>query len=182
MTKKSLKLIKGGRSKSVLFSGVKLVVTTREALPDDAEIMVFEEDTKMVLTVDKEVLYQEEHIIRTMTDIYNAPGHIPGSLVIQGKSWYALVIDLDAGVMCQSHWIEEAYREIFSSLDRRGIVTAGMHLLGSIYGKIPVEKALGMLYAGLKNRTFSPLKKIYLVVNIAEVKDTWRHVVKYINR
>ncbi len=182
MTPKSLKLIKGGRPRWYLFTGIQLAVSTRETLPDKTEIMIFEEDTKMVLTVDKEVTYREEHPIRIMTDIYAPPHHRPGSLVMNGKNWYALVIDLDADVVCQPAWIEEVYEVIFNRLKAKKIRTAGIHLLGSTYGKIPVEQALEMFFAGLKSRALSHLKKIYLVVDDVEVKGTHKQMAKYLAR
>ncbi len=178
--KKSLRLIRGGKPKHYWFAGVQLVVATRETLPDDAEIMVFEEDTKMVLTVDKELIYRGEDSIRTLTDIHNAPKHVPGSLVKQGNSWYALVIDLDAECVCQPCWIEEAYTEIFNTIKAKKVAVAGMHLLGSTYGKIPYDQALRMLHGGLKNRSSPPLKKIYLVVDRSAVKETRRQLDTYV--
>jgi hypothetical protein len=157
-------------------------VTTRENLPDDAEIMVFEEDTKMVLTVDRERIYYGEHIIRTMTDIHNASKYIPGSLAQQGNSWYALVIDLDADFVCQPCWIEEAYAKIFNNIEAKKVAVAGMHLLGSTYGKIPVNQALSMLQAGLTNISSSSLEKIYLVVDRSAVKETCRQLAKHMGR
>lgn len=182
MTQKSLKLIRGGRPKYYLFAGVQLVVTTRQALPDVAQIMVFEEDTKMVLTVDKEMTCREEHPIRLMTEIYNSPKHSPGSLVVNGKSWYALVIDLDSDVVCRQLWIEQVYEEIFKNIKTKKVIHAGMHLLGTKYGKIPTEHAVGMLLEGVKNSELSYLKKIFLVIKKSEIKNTHKYIARYINQ
>ncbi len=182
MAEKSLKLIRGGRPKYYLFAGVQLVVTTRQALPDVAQIMVFEEDTKMVLTVDKEMTYREEHPLRLMTEIYNSQKHVPGSLVVKGNSWYALVIDLDAEVVCQPQWIEQVYAEIFRNIRTKKIIHAGMHLLGNKYGRIPIEHAVGMLLDGLKNSELSCLKKIFLVIKKSEIKNTQEYIARYINQ
>uniref|UniRef100_UPI004056E6B2 hypothetical protein n=1 Tax=Candidatus Electrothrix sp. TaxID=2170559 RepID=UPI004056E6B2 len=165
MKRDLFKVINGGRQKYFSIDGVRVEVTTRNNLPQSAEIMVFEEDTNMILTVDSKIHHQDEHPIRIMTDIYEHAKLKPGVLVTKGKSWYALVIDLDADCICQIPWIRTVYREIFKSIEQNRIKTAGIHLLGSTYGKIPRADALQLFIDGVKESSHPHLEKIVLAVD-----------------
>jgi hypothetical protein len=86
-----MKLMYGGLCKSFKISGVNVVVTARQDLPGPLGGMVFEEDTNLILTVDKETRYQEQHPIKLITEIINAPYHCPLQKLVWGTKWSKLV-------------------------------------------------------------------------------------------
>ncbi len=96
-----MQLIHGGLLQHTLINGIQVAIAARKSLPFPVEAMVFEEDRNLILTVDQAVDYIEEHPIRTMTAVMEAQKHKPGSVVINGKSWYAVVIDLDREAICR---------------------------------------------------------------------------------
>lgn len=166
-----LRLIKENSTKSYSLGPIQIMVAPMDKIPDAAEIMVFEEDTSMVLTVDREFLYQEEHPIRTFTDIHNSPKRDPGDLVVKGSSWYALVIDLDADTVCKPSWIEAVYEKVFLTLEKKKVTSAAMHLLGSIHAKTSVDLALKILCGKISRCSLSHLKMIYLIVDKPSIKE-----------
>jgi hypothetical protein len=168
----SMKLILGGRSKHISCNGVQVTVIDNESLPYSAEVMVFEEDTHLILTADREIHYQEEHPIRLMTDIMNARKNRLGSLVVNDRSWYAVVIDVNAETMCQPQSVSEAYINVFAHLNSKKIVSAGMHLLGLIHGKMVINQAVNLFLGGLHTQNINCLRHIWVVVSTADIKAT----------
>ena len=74
-----MKLIHGGLSKHTFINGIQVAVAPKESPPFPVEVMVYEEDTNLILTVDPVIEHEDEHIIRTMTDIMETKKHKPGS-------------------------------------------------------------------------------------------------------
>lgn len=177
-----MKLVQGGLSKYTSINGVKVIVVSRESLPFSVEVMVFEEDTHLILTADREIYYQEEHPIRLMTDIMNAGNERSGSVVDKGRSWYAVVINVDAEVICQPLWVSEAYVNVFERLFNKKILSAGIALLGNIHGKMQVEQAVGLFLDGLKAQPMKCLKNIYLVVPALNIKATRKEINQHLFR
>ena len=171
-----MELIHGGLAKYTSINGIKVGVASSDELPGTVEVMVFEEDTNLVLTVEKELKYQDKHPIHLMTDIMNTKGHKPGSLVINKNSWYAVVIDVDADTMCKAAWISEAYREMFACLEKKEVRSAGMHLLGSTYGGIPINQAAAFFLKELSSSKVSCLRNIWLIVQHREIKNVQREL------
>lgn len=168
----SMKLIRGGRSKNISCNGVQMTVIDNESLPYSAEVMVFEEDTHLILTADREIHYQEEHPIRLMTDIMNAGKNSLGSLVVNDRSWYAVVIDVNAETMCHPQSVSQAYKNVFAHLKSKKIVCAGMHLLGLIHGKMVINQAVNLFLGGLHTQNINCLRHVWVVVPTADIKAT----------
>jgi len=175
-----MKLMYGGLSKSFEIRGVNVVVTTRKDLSSPFGAMVFEEDTNLILTVDKETRFQEQHPIKLMTEIINAPHHSPGTLVLNDQNWYAVVIDINAEPMCNSEWIAGVYIEMFKQLDKRKILKAGIHLLGSIHGNMPVKKSVKIFLDILQMEPIKYTKNINLIVHETDLRDVGVEVSKWL--
>ncbi len=172
-----MKVVYGGLSSHFLIAGMCLTVAANETPSPQAEIMVFEEDTNLILTVDKEIHWQEQHPIRVMTAILRAKKHRPGSLVHNGKNWYAVVIDLDSDIVCQADWIAEAYGNMFTAIQQEKITTAAIHLLGTIYGKIGEKLAVRLLVDGLQAEFPQDLGEI-LVITLPNRVDAIRREIQ----
>ncbi len=177
----NMKLVRGGLSKRFLFNGVYVSIATRDNLPKPVEVMVFEEDTNLILTVDREMYFQEEHPIRLMTEIHRTKGHVPGSLVTRGKSWYAVVIDLNAEKMCDSKWISKAYQHVFVNLEEEKIVTVAINLLGTIHGKMAVKDAVSLFVTALESKVPANLKQVWLIVSNESLKEVRQEVKNHSN-
>jgi hypothetical protein len=170
-----MKLLYGGKSKSFLIAGIRVTVVGPDLL-SPAEIMVFEEDTNLILTVDKEIHWQEEHPIRQMTAILRAVKHPPGSLIRNGKNWSAVVVDLDSDIVCRANWIAEAYGKLFTVIQHESITTAAIHLLGSIHGKIGEKTAVRLLIDGLRAAAPQGLKEVQVITRLGHVESVRRMI------
>ena len=177
-----MKLIYGGLAKQIAVKGIQIAICQEEMLPDNVEVMVFEEDTNLILTVDKELYYEEVHPIRLMTDIMKTRAIKPGSLVTNGKSWYAVVIDINAETICDPKWVSEAYTKVFERLEQRKIFSVGMHLLGTRHGKIAIETSLDLFLNCIEKETQKYLKNIWFVVAESAHKTIQKSVYSQIQR
>lgn len=175
-----MKLVHGGRPKRFRINGVSVAVATRETLREHVEIMVFEEDTNLILTVDPQLCFEEVHPIRLMTDIHRAAQYPPGSLVMKGRSWYAVVIDLNAPTMCKPASIEEAYARVLGQIKRQGVQAAAIHLLGAIHGRMPAAAAARLFLNGLTRLEPAPLKMVWLLANGKQLPEVRREIARQI--
>ncbi len=171
-----MKLTHEGSTKSVLGNGIQVAIAPRESPPFPVDVMVFEEDTNLILTVDPVIEHEEEHIIRTMTDIMTAKKHKPGSVVVNGNNWYAVVIDLDRELICRESWCKEAVDQIFELTVRNDICSIAVPLLGTKYGKLQFEKPLQYIIERISSIQPCCLEYLWLVVSCDEIKKTAKRV------
>ncbi len=162
-----MKLIHGGLSKHTLINGIQVAVAPRESPPFPVEVMVFEEDTNLILTVDPVIEHEDEHIIRTMTDIMTAKKHKPGSVVVNGNSWYAVVLDLDKDSVCREEWCEEALGHILQLLEQNRISSIALPILGTVHGNLQVERQLQCFLIQMSAMNPYPyaLKQLWIVID-----------------
>ncbi len=165
-----MKRIHGDLPKTVLVNGIQVAVAPRESPPFPIEVMVFEEDTNLILTVDPVIDYKDEHIIRTMTDIMTAKKHKPGAVVVNGNSWYAVVINLDQEVICRESWCTEAIDQIIKLTVLNNISSLALPVLGTVHGELQFEKQLQYILGRISFMQPSRLESFWLVVSSAELK------------
>lgn len=67
-----MKLLNGGLSQYIGINGIKVAAAPQQLPPFVVEVIVFEEDTNLILTVDPVIEYEE---------------HTPGSVAMNGSSW-----------------------------------------------------------------------------------------------
>lgn len=168
-----LTVLEGGRDKQVIINTLLLQVAadTQPSLPVD--VRVFEEDTHLVLTVDPIMRHTEEHPIRLMTKVAEAKPNKPGSLIINKKSWYAVIHDVDQDPTWKEEWIEKAYRQVFMLAEIQRVQTIGLPLLGSVHGSFTAEKSLALLVSIVKTTSFQTLKKILILVPHTDRTSIW---------
>jgi hypothetical protein len=90
-----------------------------------------------------------------------------------------VVIDVNAEIMCRPSWVSEAYKNIFAHFNQKKTIFAGIHLLGHIYGKMPINLAVNLLLDGLNTSNINCLKHIWIVVSTADVKATQKAMAQY---
>ena len=165
-----MKLIRGGLSKRWIIDDVLITVTTLENVPSGLEVMVFEEDTSLILTVDKEMYFEDEHPIRLMTAIHRAKTHEPGTLVRNGKSWYAVVVDLNCEQVCDEKWVSAAYQQVFSESKKKGVSLMAIHLLGTMQARLAIPEAVNLFVDTLKANRPPGLKQVWLIVTTDHIR------------
>lgn len=171
-----MKLIYGGLSQYIKINGVKVALAPRGKPPFTVEVMIFEEDTNLILTADPVIQYKEEHPIRLMTGIMKAKRHLPGSLVINKSSWYGVVIDLDEEMICRPKNISNVYSQLFERLQKEKIKTAGIHLLGCTHGNILLDEALNLFSEGLNSVALNYPKSIWLIVPENDIRSARKYL------
>ncbi len=158
-----MKLIQGGRLEPLSINNVEIAVSTIDSAPFPVEVMVFEEDTHLILTVDQVDEYKEEHPIRIMTDIMDAKKYRPGSIVRNGNSWYAVVVDLDREPICDNRWVEEAIKEILNLAEKNKIFSLALPILGSVHGGRGLELQLNNLLEIISEMSPTIIKRILII-------------------
>lgn len=160
-----LKVLPGGRDKQLIINSVTLQVVAESLQPLPADIRVFEEDSHLVLTVDPVMRFTPEHPIRLMTSVMKAKPRTPGTIVVNRKSWYAIIHDLDRDPTWRPEWIEQAYRNTLTLAEEKDIQRLGLPLLGSVHGSFPAAASLTMLTEMMHSFTFRHLRKILVLVS-----------------
>ena len=168
------KLLQGGKTDHVLVKGTSITVIPDTTHPIPVDIRVFEEDTHLVLTVDPVMRYTEEHPIRLLNSLSQGKTGKPGTIVVNGASWYAVVHDLDAEKTCCPEWVAEAYRELLILAGRKKIRRIGIPLLGSVHGDMPSSESLQLILECLSTYQTGMLmlKNIAIIVKPDLVSST----------
>lgn len=165
-----MKLIRGGLLRRWIIDDIEISVVAQESLPAGVEVMVFEEDTNLILTIDKEMYFEDEHPIRLMTEILRAKKHEPGDLVCNGKSWYAVVVDLNSEKLCDARWVAAAYLQVFSESKKQGVSIMAIHLLGTMHARLAIREAVKVFVDNLKANRPPRLKQVWLIVTTDNIR------------
>jgi hypothetical protein len=112
------------------------------------------------------------HPIRTSTDLIDQQPAIPGSLLIQGRRWLAVIYDLDRQPICQEAWISQAMDNLLTMAASKGIDALRLPLLGSEHGELPWQRSLALICKALQAAECSP-KRIWLLVPRIEIDECW---------
>lgn len=156
-----LKLLHGGRATNRKINGVTVSLVDRSAPLPSVSVRVFEEDTHLVLTKDPVIVAPVEHPIRLMTDIMDTRPHRPGALVID-KHWYAVVLDLDADILCRECWVLEVCRAIFQQVKEARVSSLSLPLLGNVHGALPSDTSLRVILSVLREASTPSLQRLQL--------------------
>lgn len=165
-----LKLLLGGKAKQVAFNRVTVSVAPTSLHPLPVDVRVFEEDTHLVLTVDPVMRFTEEHPIRLLNSLSQGKSKRPGSVVINGSSWYAVVHNLDAEPTSRLDWIKTAYGEIFRQAEVRRVRRIAVPLLGSVHGNMKPWESLELMLEEIAAARFLLLRNIIILAAPAQVK------------
>ena len=159
-----LSLVYGGRSRPYDIRGVQCRLVTAASCPAGLDGYVLEEDTHRILTVDSVMTWAEEHPVRLMTELRTSGTCPVGSLVVRGKRWYAVVIDLDQEPLCQPQWITVAYTNSARRIRDNKVRRLATHLLGHIHGNHPLETCCHYLMVSLAQQEWQLLRELWIVV------------------
>lgn len=179
---RKFKLLLGGKARQVTVRGVTVSVIPYSMHPLPVDVRVFEEDTHLILTVDPVMRFKEEHPIRLLNSLDKAKPHKPGSVVNEGKSWYAVVHDLDAKETCNPEWVNLAYRELLRLAGTRRIQNMGIPLLGSVHGNMKPAESLHSLLQAISSLRASPLRHLMILVKSDRVDATRKLLIQSIRK
>lgn len=162
--KPRLTLVRGKKAKSYRFGMLSCTLVELSAIPNDLDALLFEEDTYLVLTVDGRMSYRDAHPVRMMTTAYSARPHPVGSLIVKGRSWYGVTLDLDGDHLCKAEWVKQVYRRVGERLASGTVRKLGMHLLGNVHGRLGADLCAGLVLEALKGWTVETPCTIWLAV------------------
>ncbi len=177
MAKSALRLVRGGKSQLYRIGNIICTLTEPSAIADDLDAVVLEEDTHLILTVDGRCNYIETHPVRMMTEIHRAKVHEPGSLIVNGKSWYAVTIDLDSDPLCRPVWVQQVYENIALQIKKNSISKLGIFLLGNVHGGLGAAECVELFIKAVQTWHKSQLQEVCLIVpekSISVVKEKFR--------
>jgi len=163
-SKVNLHVIQGGSSKQINIDGTLVATGVKTSPPFPIEVKIFEEDTYLVLTVDRSIKTPLEHPIRLMTSLHNEKPRVPGSVIRNKNSWYAVVHNLDHQTTCQEQWVINAYNEIFRLAEKYKITSLGVPLLGSVYGTIPRIRSMKLLLSTIQKHKLNNVRQVWIIV------------------
>jgi hypothetical protein len=155
--KPELYIIPGGLTPRFQVGAVQLVPATLRESPFPVPATVVEEDTWRVLSTPSILHSNNEHPVRLMTDLVHDQPASPGTVVMKGRRWLAIVYDLDQEPPCTEEWILQALENILKSAQTKQIRSLALPLLGSRHGGIPWQRSLELILdklSGASSRGF----------------------------
>jgi hypothetical protein len=103
------------------------------------DAFVVEEDRYLVLSAESEILEVDLDGASIQTEVQNTSPAEPGTVLVKGRNpiqLLAIVHDLDRSPTWQREWVEKALVQIFREVNRRGIESLALPVLGSVHGSL----------------------------------------------
>ena len=146
---------------------IQIVASRDNAPPFPVEALVFEEDTALVLSADRDIRDIDDHPIRVMTSLYDFEEQAIGDVLVCARNPYrflAVVHDFDREPSCQEAWIEITLSKILRLCRELEIESLGLQMLGTRFGRFTDAWFSKTLAAALAAQTDSCLKQIWLML------------------
>ncbi len=140
-----LTLIRGGKMQPFTLGNTKIVPSPPSQPPFSVTATLFEEDTWRVLSADPTARPETTHPVRVMTDMLFDREAEPGSVVVQGNRWLAIIHDLDRDPSCKELWIRQALERVMQIAADRACQTLALPLLGSVHGCLNWQASLKLI-------------------------------------
>jgi hypothetical protein len=164
-----------GSSLPAIWRGLRLAVAPPERPPFAIDALVVEDDTWHVLGSDPGFRPTHEHPIRLMRELAAAEPLAPGEVTVEESvplRLRAVVYDLDQDPILREEWIAEALAEVFAIVADRNLESLALPLLGTRHGRLPPERALGLIDQALAGRSPRPCRRLWLVVDTGRPVDS----------
>jgi hypothetical protein len=148
------------------------VIVATEPLRE-ADAVVEEEDTYLVLSADPEIHDPEVARLRAFHEAYTAEPAEPGGVVVRGGSplrFLAVVHDLSQDPSCREEWVGAALEGVVREANSRRVRTLAMPPLGRVHGSLAMERFVALLHSAVRSCTPCTIERICLVVPEEEVE------------
>lgn len=113
--------------------------------PFNVEVLVFEEDTYLVLSAGNFARDTPESAEGLMQAAAEQEAVAPGEIVERGPRWYAVVHDFDADDSLKNQHIDRALENIFERVREQNIASIGIQALGVYHGSLALDSFLDRL-------------------------------------
>lgn len=118
----------------------EIVIKPRGASPFEVELVVFEEDTYMLLSAGnfaRDTRRDTGGLIHEMEE-FTPPA--PGELVVKGNRAHAIVHDLGQEPSCRPQWVDAALDALLAHCRRERIRSLAIQPLGCVHGAGTVDE------------------------------------------
>lgn len=166
VSERGLVVIDGGRPRTYLFGGIRLVVSPFEVPPFIPEARVLEEDTWRLMSAPPELEPTADQSLSLVDEVINDRPARPGSVLVARRGLLAIIYDFDAEPVCREAWVAEALDILLKGADRLGLESLALPLFGSVHGGLAWWRSLELLIAALVRASAGPhsLKRIWLQI------------------
>lgn len=133
------------------------------AAPDAVDAVVFEQDTELILAVDRAPAPPQESVARLVEEALAARGAPLGSVLVREGAptlLLAVVHDLDREPSWDAAAVAAAYSGVFRLARERGWRGIVMPLLGTVHGRMSALDSRQLLEAAA--RTAPALERVWL--------------------
>ncbi len=153
---------------------VQIFVGPENISPYMVDAVVFEEDTRLVLSADPEVTLVKEDKERVLAEAIATPPEKPGSLVIKNGvplQVLAIIHDLNREPTWKEEWVASALDEILREARTRKLQSIALPLLGTRHGSLEKKKFIALLRQALeRNKPVYP-KRLWLVAAAGTARE-----------
>lgn len=165
-TMPELRLVRGGKTE-MRQGAVRFSVTTADA-PPEADVLVLEEDTWLILSAELEVTEPAEHPVRLMTELLDTEPVDPGTILVRDRRPFtllAVVHDFSAEPCCRMTWIAAVLREILAICRERQLHSIQLPLFGVRHGKLKPDTVVPLIVRVIREEAPACLNSVFLTVS-----------------
>jgi hypothetical protein len=157
--KKHLQLIAGGLDYSCQIGATRIAIVPLEAPAPEVDALVIEQDTHAVLAVDTQIVEDNQPLAKVADQLTTfAPYKVGDVVVKQAKPMqlFAIVHDLDHSPSWTETWIISALNATLKMAHKRQLKRLGMAALGTVHGRLPLERFIELLVETVASRSDGP--------------------------
>ena len=140
-------------------------IAVASTAPFEVEVMVYEEDTYLVLGAGNVVRETPDTSAALIEAAAMQDPFSPGDVHVKGSRWYAVVHDFDADVSLQDEHIDAALDETLRQVAEQGIAAIGLQALGSYHGTHHIQDFVDRLQ---QRQLPDCLQRIWVITKEAE--------------
>jgi hypothetical protein len=159
LAKKHLRLINGGLDYSCQIGATRITIVPLEAPSPEVDALVIEQDTHAVLAVDAQIVETNETVAKVTDQLAGFEPYKVGDVVVkqaQPLQLFAIVHDLDHAPSWTETWILSALNATFTIARKRQLKRLGMAALGTVHGRLPLERFIELLVETVASRSDGP--------------------------
>jgi hypothetical protein len=149
-SQRRLRLLRGGKPAGATRIPITVAPPDRPPFPLDA--LAVEDDTWLVLGADPDFREPAEHPLRVWHELHRFEPAEPGSVVVRRGCptlLLAVVHDLSCDPTWREEWVVRALGGILGQVDRLGVRSLGLPILGAVHGKLRPERFMALLSEAL---------------------------------
>lgn len=168
MASPSLSLLAGGIIVGHSAEGVRVQLIATSESAHDADALILEEDTHLILSAPAILPRKPEHPIRTMTALIDAKPVRPGEVIVKGRSapfrFLAVVHDIERTPSWRPDWVRAALNAVVQEAAARELRSIALPVLAGKHGNMEPAVFAAMLRETLLSRPTASLASVYLLL------------------